>query len=114
MINRLKYLPLTGLMVIISAQANATDQDVKTLNTKVDHKVELITQTGILPTTSEIEVLTGDIVDNEVETTALTVTQATEKYQLVPALQRYIEIKEAARIVIVAEGSGGGGGNEPD
>jgi 4-hydroxy-3-methylbut-2-en-1-yl diphosphate synthase IspG/GcpE len=112
MIKLLQRLAITGLALILCPQASATADDVQHLVNKVEQQVQLISQAGILPTSLEIEVITGDIVNNEVLTTDLTVDQASQKYQLVPTLQRYIQIKAAARD-LVTNGSGNGAGIEP-
>ncbi len=112
--NKLTPLALLGLALTIP-QVSADANDRAALNNRVDQHVQQITAMGLLPTALEIEVITGDIIDNEVVSTELTVDQAINKYELVPALARYIAIKEASRALpdIVTNGSGDGNGDEP-
>jgi hypothetical protein len=96
----MKHLKLAvsiGLLVG-SFAVNAAQVDVNVLNEKVQLKVQQLDELGLLPSSLEIEVVTGDIVDKEVELTELTVEQAIEKYELTPTLERYILIKEAGRV----------------
>ena len=90
-------LLLAGLPLLIASSSYANEQDVAELDAKVNEKVQQIEQTGLLPTSTEIEVIMGDIIDNEVQNGNLTIEQAIEKYQLTPTLERYIKIKDAGR-----------------
>ncbi len=96
----MKNLTIALALLLLSGSVFATPADVAALDAKVALKVEQITDAGLIPTSIEIEVITGDIVYNEVETTEITVTQAVEKYQIVPEIARYVEIKAAAGIYV--------------
>jgi hypothetical protein len=106
----MKQLVKHGLFVtaLVSLSAIAADTDVAKLSEKVDNQVTAIEATGFLPTATEIEVIAGDIVNKEIQTTDLTVEQAVEKYQLTPTLQRYITIKKAQADIAAKPGNGGG------
>jgi hypothetical protein len=94
---KFKIFWVLGLTFAMLGQAVADENDIVRLNAKVGQKVQKIEEMGILPTSQEVETITGDIVDAEVETTGTTVEQATLKYGLTPTLIRYIKLKEAGR-----------------
>ena len=96
-----------------TSAVSAAEADVEQLNERVDQKVAQIEATGLLPTTTEIEVITGDIVSDEVTSGAVTVEQAVEKYQLTPTLERYIKIKKVQEDIAVANKSSGSGREPP-
>jgi hypothetical protein len=95
--NNNKLSGFLGLMLAVTTQANADENDIAVLNAKVDQQIQQIEQAGLLPTSIEIETIKGDIVDIEVETTDTTVDEAAVKYELTPTLERYIKLKEAGR-----------------
>lgn len=92
----------------MSSIVSAGEADVMQLDEKVNRKADAIAQTGLLPTATEMEVIKGDIVFDEMQKTGLTAEQAVKKYELTPTLERYIKIKHAQAAL-----SGNGGGNEP-
>jgi uncharacterized alpha/beta hydrolase family protein len=102
-----------ALTVQFTGSANAADTDVNQLNQRVDQKVAQIEETGFLPTSTEIEVIAGDIVSEEVTSGEITVDQAVEKYQLTPTLERYIKIKKVQEDIADANKSAGGGREPP-
>ena len=99
-------LALFATPLLLVNTVGATDTDVVELNDKVQLQVDAIAATGLLPTFTEVEVIMGDIVATEVTTTALTVAQAVEKYQLTPMLERYIQIKQT-QADLAAKSNGG-------
>lgn len=103
-----KIVRLSLVALAMTNTAYATDADVAQLNADVNQKVEKIAETGILPTSIEIEAITGDMVFAKVKATELTVEKAVEKYELTPTLERYIKIKKAQADLAEKEGSGGG------
>jgi hypothetical protein len=108
--NKIVKISMISLSLAMATSVNAADVDVIQLNEKVNQKVDQIAQTGLLPTSTEIEMITGDIVDHEVQATDLTVDEAVEKYQLTPTLERYIKIKKAQADLAAKSG---GAGEEP-
>lgn len=99
------------LMCASVSGAFAAESDVAALENKVAEKVAHIEASGILPTHDELEFIAADIVFDEIQQTGMSVKQAVEKYQLVPALERYIRIKKAA--TLIEPESGDGAGMEP-
>ncbi len=114
-----QIVKLSLVALVIANSANATDADVAQLNADVNQKVEQIAQTGILPTSIEIEAITGDMVFAKVKSTELTVEKAVEKYELTPTLERYVKIKKAQADLAAAEkaeedaNKSNGAGEEP-
>lgn len=85
------------LSIAVTGYTSAGEIDIAQLNAAVNEKVAQIENLGILPTSLEIETIIGDIVDEEIKTTDITVKQAVLKYQLTPNLARYIKLKKAGR-----------------
>jgi hypothetical protein len=66
---RINMILAAGLPLLFAGATYAGDSDVIKLDAKVNEKVALIEQTELLPTSVEIEVIMGDIVDEEVQST---------------------------------------------
>ena len=97
--NNVKMATMAGLLLTgLTANVSATEADVIQLNERVAASVQQLSAVGLLPTSLEIEVITGDIINGEVKAGDITVEQAVEKYELTPTLVRYIQIKAAGRI----------------
>jgi hypothetical protein len=111
--NNFKLTTIAGLLLSsLTLNVSAAEADVAELDARVSIKVQQLIEVGLLPTSLEIEVLAGDIVDRQIESGEMTVELAVEKYELIPSLERYIKLKETIRL-ITEEGSGDGSGNEP-
>lgn len=65
--NKMVKLGVFSLSLIMAHTVNGADVDVEQLNNKVNQQVEQIAATGLLPTSTEMEVLMGDIVDEEIK-----------------------------------------------
>jgi hypothetical protein len=102
---KINKILMAGLPLLLVGGVQASDSDVTALDTKVNEKVTQIEETGLLPTSVEIEVIMGDIVVQEVQETDLTTDEAINKYQLTPTLERYIKIKEASQVLRLGVGA---------
>lgn len=103
---------LSAFTLMAATPATSSESDINQLNHKIDDRVQKLEQAGLLTTSLEVEVLTADIVNEEVLNGETTVEQAVEKYQLTPTLQRYIKIKQASQIE-PQDVAGSGMGMEP-
>lgn len=92
------------LSIAVTGYASAGENDIAQLNAAVNEKVEQIENVGMLPTSLEIETITGDIVYGEIQSTDITIEQATSKYELTPTLERYITLKDAVQVQAVGTG----------
>lgn len=96
------------LCAFVAVGATAGEADVVRLDDQVNAKANQIADAGLLPTATEMEVIKGDIVFEEMIKTGLTAEQAVDTYELTPTLERYIKIKD-----IQTKAAGNGNGNEP-
>jgi hypothetical protein len=106
-------------VMLFTSQARADDHDAVLLSAEVSEQVELISRSGLLPTTLEIEVITGDVVtqqllgsDIAVDGMTAAIEQAIVQYQLTPTVARYVKIK-VARLTAQNYASGGHGQEPP-
>jgi len=105
--NNLKLTTIAGLLLTgFSANTLAAAADVALLDEKIEMRIQQLQAVGFLATSLEVETIAGDIVDEEVSSTDMTVAQAVETYQLTPTLERYLQKKAAGRL-IVQSGAGG-------
>jgi hypothetical protein len=97
----MKFIKLTTTigLLLTCFTTNATENEVIQLNEKVEIRIQQLQEIGFLPTSLETETIVGDIVNEEVYSTNLTISQAVEKYELTPIIERYLQKKEADRII---------------
>lgn len=99
--NNMKLATIAGLLLTgFSANTLAAQADVALLDEKIAMRVQQLQTVGFLATSLEVESIAGDIVDEEVSSTDMTVEQAVEAYQLTPTLERYLQKKAAGRLIV--------------
>lgn len=99
-----RIIGLFLLSLCMSGTAQASDSKKQALQEKVQEKVAIIEQSGLILTAQEVESVESTIVDDEVSSTSLTVDDAVLIYDLSTDQERLLKIKEASR-------SNGGGIN---
>lgn len=89
----------TAMLFCFTSNVLADENDIARLDSRVNAKIQHLHDIGFFPTSSEIEMTIGDIVNSEIIETGITIENAIDKYSLSPVLARYLEKKQADRLV---------------
>lgn len=108
----MKRIALITALISISTMATAADEDVVSLQMRIDEKVKMAEAKNLQLSGDDISNITCAIVTNEITTTGDTVDNAADKYQLDPTISRCVQVNSAT-IEVMGLTSGGGGLTPP-